>query len=1266
MDYLNQALKDSGVEPVDTSNFVLPGGIITKDGDTFKLPDGKTMRLQGVNTAETQKTGRTVESFKAGDLGADTQHQITRDAIVRFGFNKPVLSGTLDPDGRYVGDLENEKGERLSDYLLTNRLADPLMATQDQRTRIDVADLYRAKSKLDFAPMSIADVMHKALNEERNLMPLTPKPFANTAAQYGASLDDKGNNPYYTAPGYIKGDEDYKGEARSNLATGLKVGFEQATQGVYNVLDMLGTGTGDDFIKTIGQANSRNERSIISNLPTLKDSEAFDEQGNWKLDSFSKAGNYLVGTAAASTPQMIMSLLATAAAPMTYGVSLSVPALVYAGQTWENQKEKDIGWALTSGITQATIEMLGVSGKFTSIFKRDAQEAIIKQLELKGMTRYEAEQALITKTQQAIKQVTEATKAVEGGMLKQSGRAAVRGLFDEAPEEMLQELTQYFGEERSFDLPDDPADFAKLQNRIINAGVGGAVLGPTFAVGSTVLRNLGKGPHIDSQALDIEFREKQMSIIGRVPTANEIINDANNQIADINNPPALNNLKSAEVFKRNASGVVGSVVNWWQDKGLSSLYDKWSNTLAGNDSHKGNYTAALFSLLGANRAFNGGSIEEQQARVTTELQNSFGTPTMITNDFGMPMSKVSGIVADPKVQSTIVKLIETMEASGDASTKEALQYYTDNNKIDSMLGSNSQYKSAIAKYADRIYSLVNSYNSRTGSKLTVKDFLELKPVNKNAIQSNKIGFASLLSKHLGITQEEANNAVSMLLGDPTSTFVSDPFDDLFNTNPNAVNIQNKIKNVLSDPTLLPEFAKYLNLDINENAYGLAAKGGSAYVNKNLIGNEGNHLASLIQSALNNGEITNDKASFLAKELSDWLDMRKGVYHDVINKNKYAMGALSTINFLNMVVSLPLAAISSTVEFAQIYRNLNLTQSAKATMALLEGMTSEVAGAMAALTRSNSDMANRYHNKLYEAGYQSKGDIGKRNDVVHGYYQKWTEGFFKLTGLTSVTNVTRYAKLAIGADAINHWLSVVEQADANNPSQAVKDARAHLVRLGVDVEGLLSIDRDSPANQIKVFDELTRGTHNFVSEAVVSPTKMNRPKFYSDPYLQLFTTFQGYISTFTANVLPRLLGDLRRTGSQDQVNAAATIAMMMFLTYFALSIKDVIKYGESPPQWLKDEKKFQRFVGQSGILGSSQRIWDTVSSVVPESNQNRSVLGQAYKQVSDQAPALSYINKVNDVLSADPGQKTKAVARVLPIFGTSPAFAKYIQQELGDY
>lgn len=1250
--------------------FVLPGGFWTKDGDTFGFPDGRTMRLQGVDTAETQKMGESASDWTPAKIGADTQHAIVRKAIVDGGFTTPLWTGQKDAtQERDLGDLINpETGARLSSYLLNNRLANPMMTTQDQQTGMAVSAFQQVADKLKGKPPTPVDAIREALNTERTQFPMMAKPYANTAAQYGDTQDKNGNNPYYAGAGYIRPEEDYRGDARNNFTTGLKSGYKSAAQGAANILTMLGTTTGSEYLTKIGQDNAATYGNDMINLPRLKNGEALDEKGNWKLDSFSKVADYVVGTAASSTPQMALALVAAAAAPATFGASLSVPAMIYAGQTYENQKVKDVGWAVASGITQSVIETFGITGKFTSIFKKDAQEAVIRKIMEGGVLRADAEKMLISKIQADIAAVSIASHAVSGGLMKKLAGSTVDGVLNEAPEEMAQELTQYFGEQRSFDLPTGQHEQISLKNRILAAGIGGAALGPVFGGARTILKHVAQPNPNAGIGSDAEFRNKfggDPNNSQPIPTAKAILDDAVSKYKDEHEDTTLETMKAPESFKRSASGLAGGAMNWFRDKGISSLADKWSNTVMGAYKYAGDRTAALATLLGSNRAFNGGSIEEQQAHVTRDLQNAFGSQDEVTKDFGMNIHRVNAVLSDPKVQQGILKLLDTKENNGDRSAMDALKFHEERGDLRDIFGIHTESAPAIAKYADRIVGLLSAYNDRNQARLTPGEFINMKPVDKNAIQRNQGEFTALLMKHLGVSLPEAQQAVTRILGDPTQVFITDPFEDMMRLDTQALTIRDNLQELMNDPTRKHHFAKYLSHDVNENAYGLAAQGAARYVNANLIGHDGEHLAKLIRAAVDEGEVSSERGAFMAYELSDWLSMRRGTYHEV--KNPYVLGALNVVNFLSTVSSLPLAAISSTVEFAQVYRHLTAGQAMSATRALLHGATAEISGAIHAIGGAHSQMADKYHHKLFQAGFQSKGDIGKRNDVVTGYFQKWTEGFFKITGLTSVTNITRYAKLSIGADAIQSWVTTIKNADPNLPqSQAVKDAKEKLIHVGVSAEMLVDMDWADPNNKNRIDEELSKGTHNFIIEAVVHPTKMNRPKFYSDPYLQLFTQFQGYTSAYTANIIPRLIKDLRKTGSADQANAAASIAIAIALTYLALSIKDTIKYGESPPQWLKDDKRFQRYIGQMGILGSSQRIWDTVSPQIEHTKENDSILTKARKQITDQAPALAYIGKLDDAISADPGQKTKALTRVSPIFGTSPAFAAYIQKQLGDY
>lgn len=92
MGLFEQSLSDQGVDP-DIPPFVQPSGVYFKDADTFVTPEGKTVRLINSNAYETQKTGRTADSFSPAQTGADEQLIIARKVAAAGGYNTPVLTG---------------------------------------------------------------------------------------------------------------------------------------------------------------------------------------------------------------------------------------------------------------------------------------------------------------------------------------------------------------------------------------------------------------------------------------------------------------------------------------------------------------------------------------------------------------------------------------------------------------------------------------------------------------------------------------------------------------------------------------------------------------------------------------------------------------------------------------------------------------------------------------------------------------------------------------------------------------------------------------------------------------------------------------------------------------------------------------------------------------------------------------------------------------------------------------------------------------------
>jgi len=1264
MDRLTENLIRSGVDPesIPPPAELLKNsqGISLKDADTLVTPDNRTMRLSGVNARETAKfmPGTKIEG---AELGADRQTSLVNQEIESGRYNRPVYTGAKDTYNRELGDLENAQGQRLTNTLLNKGFIAPdKSVSSEQLQYLSFGRLDRAKRAAE-GNETVGDQILKGLVKDMNPTgALFAKRYTNTARDFGIVTGDENESDYFIGPALRREGEDKKGYATGTASTAWDIGAGSLSKGLYDFLNMVGTKTGIESLTETADANINVKQSNLENLPLLKNPDAFDEKGNWKLDTVGKFVDYTVGAAAASSPQMLVSIASAFAAPFTYGLSLSIPAAIYSGQIWGNQKpeDKNATYAIGGGVLMSALDKLALGGLFPkggSITSPVVQKAVKEKLIERGMTPQAAEEAFTKATIESTKEMAQAIKAVTDAQKRQLttiGKEIAGGGASESITESAQEVIQYSAENQQ--VPQTPEEAIKFRNRIANAAVGGLVLGGAFGGGSAGARALmTKSENNTSGSTDLEFREdyKRRTGSNSVPTASDAIREAYIIKTD---RPDLETIAEPETSKRSMEGIPSKIGSFINDKGLGSLFRTWSSTIMKGKEHVDEFTAALSTLLGHGKPLNGSSISEHQDLLEGNIQNNFGNKEELRNSFkGLSTEKISAILSSDKVVDYIDRLTQEKNLTSSASTKDVAGRLD----IDNLLGDNILYKDAIIEYANKIDNLVNSYNAATGSNLKTREFLDNRPIDKTKVAQNSKVFISTLKSALNVDDKAAHEIYNTILNNENVNSIGDTIDEWL-TPIDTLNTKNRdaIQLALNNPETRAKFVRFLSNNLLDNSYALAARGAAINTNKTLIGKDGAHLAALLDAA----NISDSDKAFMAKEIKDFIDMRNGNYNRI--ENKYFRGAMEISTFLSTLSSLPLAAISSTVEYAIIFRNLNKPQSVKAMKALLASHGNELGSVMADLSSTNySHPDKNIRVALNRAGFKREHGIGKRNDVVAGYTQKWSEGFFKIIGLNSVTNITRATRLAIAADALNNWVNTVRNKDGIYSNEQVVMANNHLIRLGVDVDFMTSVEEHSEVNQARVNENLQRGSYNFVNEAVLVPNALNRPKFYSDPYLKLFTTFQGYTSTFTATVLPRLLGDLKYSGSDEQKNAASIIALTFALSLMALYVKDLIKYGESPPDWIKkdNDKQFQRIINQMGTLGTGQRVWDTISNISDNRYRSDTMYGTAALMVAGQSPQLSYINKILDLIEKPRIEKG---ARLLPIVGVSPAFAESFKEK----
>ena len=188
------------------------------------------------------------------------------------------------------------------------------------------------------------------------------------------------------------------------------------------------------------------------------------------------------------------------------------------------------------------------------------------------------------------------------------------------------------------------------------------------------------------------------------------------------------------------------------------------------------------------------------------------------------------------------------------------------------------------------------------------------------------------------------------------------------------------------------------------------------------------------------------------------------------------------------------------------------------------------------------------------------------------------------------------------------------------------------------------------------------TFNFVNEAIVLPQSANRPLLYQDPRFALFTQFQGFLSTFTTKVLPKLWRDATGGSTPSmQYGAWATMATMIALGFASQHMKDLIKYGGDEEEferktganpYLEKAEYLQRGLLSTGLLGTGERV---VSTLFPIYEQRHDGLTDwAFNSVIGESPALGWGERVAGAAGAlaggDVGRAAEQAAKATPIFG----------------
>jgi hypothetical protein len=1311
-------------------------GIQVLDQDTVDDDKGR-IRLLDIDGAETPHLDPyTLDYAPGGEIKGILQAGETANLIDQ-GFDQPYRSGEQGYFGRDLGDLINEEGSSATKTLLYQGLSDP--SRYASREAVDVTNMgYLDRAQRAYTSQeNEGDIRREALlSASRATLagdPFFLKDMAASEAHYAAAPD------MFRGVAMQQSDRNIMNETKGwQIDDAFSMGKTNGKIGGYAFTQLVGDLVGLDGLANFGEAHADRLRREMQELPQLKDMEAFDENGQWTLDGIGEFSNYVFSNVAASAPLMAVTAASVAAAPFTWGTTLAIPAAMYSGMTYDAQDEKDIGRALTSGIFQGALDIIGVKGinpvkLFTSGGRKNAAAKIAMQKKISE----EAAEALLAN---AIKDQTSTFLSTQGRALSRSvaiGKRVGKGAMFESVTEASQEALAIWGE-------GNEVTPQQVKNRILNAVVAGGVLGAGF----TGAGELASGIKSSQVTKGNQLAER---------TAIQLTNDQDQEdysyVLDVNG--ALEKIQDTTVKSVYDQTNTGSFLRL--NDGFNSLREEAEKRVersrgvvdnrvdaveAAIRQNEGDAAADAFALSAKEHSKR---ILARKKAVATPLDGSNtvdpteglslkdqvvakikGTKTFVDSASDVVPFLWKGQLENKlkkyrtgKYGSMLYSTLVGKNGRAGRNFEEARRQYGANNVNDdggyldsiegpSRLGFNNSKELSISfnKHQKQVNSLlrraINTADIRlldeksseadrvdprllpligaifeknleikSQTKIKNANMLE-KTFNKAYIYRNQKKFIAMLQSELNVTLEQATDITQSIIKNEDYTNPDDALSSLLNLGAPIRATKTNAKNYAQYSEV---FKEYLHADIMDNIQANAVKFGNTKANMEYMGEGGSRIAKALDLMRANGEIDDQEKGEIARGLSIFVDQVSGEYKRVDNR-VYNTG-VNNVSMMSMVSALPLAAVSSLTESALVI--FSSTNPLKAAWTMSQVTVKELIAisneSMTTLSNGRIPMrAYKHREMLRKSGYllETQGAAARLGVDSSPTQARFVQKFFKINGLTSLTNIQRTTALIMAEDAVEHWVDqAVLQKGINN--RLYTEAHNNLSFLGVDPELMIAHKENYHGlsgsafnanviaeNEKRYLEQLEVAKTRFVDQRVAQPFKGNRPEFYSDPRLRLFTMFQGFISTFTANILPMLYGQAFSTDSlpKARVQAITTMAAMIAFTYFAQNLKDALK-GKEEEDDLPPFKEFVRTMYGSGLVGTAER---PINALLPlygnNSDLGRAVdgmLGNTAGAITDsiigESPQLAYLDNgvgiFSDALADDNSRLTRNLLKATP-------------------
>ena len=1287
---LNAGSNDLVQEDGSTYTFV--------DADTIRDEANETYRLKGVDAPETHKL--VGDQIKSGTKGGELNSNLI-DLAKANGFDKVIITEDEGGYGRKVFDLQDKAGRSFSNQLLREGLSptkytdhEGVLASEFgafQRASTD----YKGNSDWDKA----RNMLDAAVKDERAF----DQKFKKTQdfegqrenlIRYAKELEEQGKhaeaerakilaNQYFEAgASFDYKDRDNQGNSLNPLSDAFDAGLTGVTEAMWGIIDMVGETSNNEWVKDIGEAGVTRARSRIAD-------RGFYIQDYKDIEKFTDVFEYLGTNAAISLPYMAITLTASAAAPFTGGLSLAAPASVYAGQTWNEMEgdNKNATLAITSGVIQAALDRLGLKGIISAsgVGKKTLKEAAEKVAARDGISLAAAQDIVVKATKKEIAGFADDAASFAKNQIK--ARNLVRdslsrvgkGSASETITEALQETTGFLAAHHD-DIMKGNFNANELLDRVINASLAGGTLGGGFSAAGAAV-NAGSWAHIASSLSEADpdklsnpgkYAEQEIADHGRVASIQEL-NDKLDGETSARTPESSFDEKVSKEKHRKKQLSTGE----WLAETMLSAPKLWRGAtrfiFTPELQNSSRAARILADTFGGNlqRTFSGSNFEGRKHHLVTQYRNMIPIPQNVFDTFGggrKLSTKAKGEIST-QIYNT---LRNALDQKGNLDLRK-LPRNTPNRQA--LIDLARKLKTA----SDAMYSDQKKYNDKLGY---INNYLlKYKSFDKGAIHRNRPEFQRLLASEFNMTPAEASAITDAITGNENVNTI----DEAFSVTKGGIVPGSHQKRTLglSEKAAFQQFMEK-NLFTNVSNAAKSAARYTAY--QEFIGKDSDKLNERLQqmqdelTQSHGAEVAQELTNKVAKQMQDYLDAESGNYkRPTTEAGRNLEKIQKNIMLWTTMAGLPLATISSFVEAALTLRGLTREQifgkqggletlGKELAHTLNKGM-GEVAGL--ATQKTVKKGPSKGQEIIQELGYM-EWEVGAATTTgvseTNVWHRQFYESFFKWTGLQGWTNYTRAVRASMAADYIKDKVDLIRNHTGPKTNE-IQEAEEHLRNIGINVNDMVAaFNGDLKPKQFEevMKQNIREGTYNFINDAVALPQSANRPLIYQDPRFALFTQFQGFIATFTANHIPKLWGEYVKRGTPAmKYNAFALMTTMVMLGFASQYLKDLIKYGTTSP-YLTDAEKVRRAIGASGLLGTGERVLGAFFPLYEQRSKNPAEW--AFNNVTGESPALGTLTRTvgaaGDLVTGDVGRGFKGLAKSAPVVGPLNFVGKAVK-DFGD-